>query len=295
MSTTDLILIVLKASIILTVFSIGLRATPADAGYLFKRPVELFRAIFTMNVIMPAVALALALLLNIPPAVKIALVVLAVSPTPPIFPKKAFKAGGSENYVIGLVTASAALSVVVIPLSMEVIRKVIDRPLATASREVAMLAGMSILLPLLVGIALAHFAPGLVKRIVHSVEVGSTALLVLCILPILFVVSRPMWSLVTDGSLLSMAAFAAIGLVLGHNAGHRDPRNRPVLALATISRHPGIAVAIAHINFPDQKLAIAAVLLYLVINVIASALYLNWVRPHHADDAPHHATKRAAA
>jgi bile acid:Na+ symporter, BASS family len=294
MSTTTLILIALKTSIILTVFSIGLRATPAQAGYLFRRPLELLRAVVTMNVLMPAVAFALAMWFDLPPAVKIALVVLAVSPTPPIFPKKAFKAGGSEDYVIGLVTAAAALSCLVIPISIEVFRRVTERPLTLASREVAVLAATSILLPLLVGIALAHFAPRLVRRIVHTVEVGSTWLMVLAAVPILFVVARPMWSLLTDGSLLGMAAFVGIGLILGHNAGHRDPHNRPVLALATISRHPGIAVAIAHANFPEQRLAVAAVLLYLIVNVIASALYLTWVRPHHVDSAPHQTGQRAA-
>jgi len=51
-----------------------------------------------------------------------------------------------------------------------------------------------------------------------------------------------------------------------------------VLALCTASRHPGIAIAIAAANFPDQKRVPAAVLLYLIVNGILSGPYLKWTR-----------------
>jgi BASS family bile acid:Na+ symporter len=95
-NVTAAILLVLKASIILSVFTIGLKATFADATSLFRRPDHLLRAFLSMNVLMPLVALAVGAPFDLHPAVKIALVVIAVSPTPPIFPKKALKAGGTE-------------------------------------------------------------------------------------------------------------------------------------------------------------------------------------------------------
>jgi BASS family bile acid:Na+ symporter len=55
-----------------------------------------------------------------------------------------------------------------------------------------------------------------------------------------------------------------------------------VLALSTASRHPGVALAIAHANFPDEKLAPAAVLLYLIVSGIVSLPYLRWNRRCHA-------------
>ena len=45
-----------------------------------------------------------------------------------------------------------------------------------------------------------------------------------------------------------------------------------MLALATASRHPALALAIAHANFPEQKLAAPAVLLYLIVSGIVTAL-----------------------
>jgi bile acid:Na+ symporter, BASS family len=97
MNMIEVILLVLKASIMLAVFAIGLHATFADATFLFRRPGQLLRAFLSMNLAMPLVALAIAAPFDLHPAVKIALVVISVSPTPPIFPKKAHKAGGKED------------------------------------------------------------------------------------------------------------------------------------------------------------------------------------------------------
>jgi BASS family bile acid:Na+ symporter len=88
MSMTAIILLVLKVSIILSVFAIGLKATLADATFLFRSPGHLVRALLSMNVLMPLTALALAAPFDLHPAVKIALVVISVSPIPPILPKK---------------------------------------------------------------------------------------------------------------------------------------------------------------------------------------------------------------
>lgn len=49
-----------------------------------------------------------------------------------------------------------------------------------------------------------------------------------------------------------------------------------MLALATATRHPGIAIAIAHINFPNEQAVPAAVVIYLVVSAVLSVPYLAW-------------------
>jgi BASS family bile acid:Na+ symporter len=56
MNMIEVILLVLKASIMLAVFAIGLQATFADATFLFRRPSQLVLAFLSMNVFMPLVA-----------------------------------------------------------------------------------------------------------------------------------------------------------------------------------------------------------------------------------------------
>jgi hypothetical protein len=71
-----------------------------------------------------------------------------------------------------------------------------------------------------------------------------------------------------------------IGLITGHLLGGPDSEDRTVLALATAARHPGVAMAIASANFPEQKLAPAAILLYLLLSALLSIPYVMWRRRH---------------
>src|SRR6185295_2138515 len=104
MNITSIILLVLKTSIMLSVFAIGLKATFADVTFLFRNPGHLFRALLSMNVLMPLIAL----------------VAISVSPIPPVLPNKALKAGGKEDYTIGLLVAMAILSIIFIPIAIEI-------------------------------------------------------------------------------------------------------------------------------------------------------------------------------
>src|SRR5262249_34188386 len=151
MTLATLIPLILKLSIALFVFAIGLKATFSDAFCLFRRPAQLLRAILSMNVVMPLFAVFLSLAFNLPPPVKIALVALSISPIPPILPNKAMKAGGREDYTIGLLVATALLSVIFVPLAMKLFEGIADVPLQMRARNVAALVLSSVLVPLLLG------------------------------------------------------------------------------------------------------------------------------------------------
>lgn len=273
-----IIMLVLKASIVLSVFAIGLKATHADATFLFSHPNQLARALLSMSVLMPLFALLFVTLFDLHPAVQIALLAISVSPIPPIFPNKAFKAGGTENYTIGLMVASAAFSVILIPISMELFEWTMGVPLSMRARSVAVTVATTIFLPLLVGIAVRAIWPKLADRIARPLALFSLVLLILSALPVLGGMTRPMLSLLGDGTLISIVAFAVVGFVVGHLLGGPEPTNRPTLALASASRHPAVALGIAHTNFPNQRLALPAVFLYLMVSGLLSVLYLAWVK-----------------
>lgn len=282
MNIVVIILLALKASIILSVFAIGLKATFTDATFLFRRPSYLIRTFLSMNVLMPLVALAIDEAFALHPAVKIALVAISVSPIPPILPNKAMKAGGKEAYTIGLLVALSALSIFVIPLTMEIFERISGVSLAMQPNLIAGVVLTTILLPLLVGIAIGKIAPTLADRAAKPISIFASVLLILSALPVLIGSARTVFSLVGDGTILSLAGFALIGSIIGHLLGGPEPDNRSVLALATASRHPAVAVAIAHANFPEQTLAGAAVLWYLILSGVVSAFYLARVKRQRA-------------
>ena len=105
MTAQTLILLALKSSIVLSVFAIGLASRVEDT--LSCSPSGLLlRSALAINVVMPLVAAAMAWAFDLPKAVEVALVALAVSPVPPLLPKKQIKAHGEPSYAIGLLVAA---------------------------------------------------------------------------------------------------------------------------------------------------------------------------------------------
>jgi BASS family bile acid:Na+ symporter len=92
-----------------------------------------------------------------------------------------------------------------------------------------------------------------------------------------------MISLIGDGSLLAIVAFVAVGLAIGHLLGGPDPDDRTTFALATATRHPGVALVIAAGIFPGGTLVAPALMLYLLVTAIASAPYVMWRKRRHRE------------
>jgi BASS family bile acid:Na+ symporter len=273
MSLQTLILFVLKASILLNVFAIGLKAGVHDATYMFRRPGKLAKALLAMNILMPLFAVAFVLAFHLKHAVEVALVALAVSPVPPILPRKLRKAGATESDTIGLLVAVGILAIVFVPAAMEILERVFHVPLRMTFASVAALVFITIILPLALGIAVHTLAPVAADRLVNPIAKIASIALLLSAVVILFSGAPAIWELTGNGTLVAIAAFVLVGLLIGHFVGGPKPENRTGLALATASRHPGIAIALAVANFPEEKLAISAVLLYLLVNALVSIPY----------------------
>ena len=269
-----------EASLILNVIAVGLAASPGDALSLFRAPGQLLRSLTAMMFIVPIFAIVIARAFELEPAVKIALGALSISPVPPIWPNKSLRAGGDHTYTVGLLVATAILSMLIDPLGIDVFRIIFDVPLSISPLSVAVLALRTVVAPVFIGIAIKHFATRVAYRVVVPIRRVATALLVVSAVPVIFTAWPAMTSLVGDGTLLTMIAFVAVGLAAGHILGGPPAEDRSVLALASAARHPGIAMAIAQASFPTQKLVPAAILLYLLVSVAATAPYVRWSRRH---------------
>ena len=278
MTLLNLIPITLQTSIFLLVLSIGLTATLQDATLMFRNPGKLLRMVVAMDLVVPAFAVAVALAFDLRRAVEIALVAIAISPVPPFLPIKAMKAGEQKTYTIGLLVAAAILSVAFIPLAMKLLDQLSPATLAMSPVIVAKQVSISVLAPLAVGIAVRHFAPRFADRAARLMLLVAVVLLAAVLLPVLITAWPAIWSLVGNGTGLAFAALVAVGLAAGHLLGGPRSEERTMLALASASRHPAVAVALARANFPDDKLVMPAVLLYLVVCAIVTIPYVQWSR-----------------
>jgi len=278
MTLASLVLLALQLSIFLLVLSIGLNADFGSAFHLFVRPAALLRALLAMGVMVPAFAVAMVVAFDLPHAVEVAIVAIALSPVPPFLPLKAMKAGGQQAYTVGLLVAASAISIAWVPLVLHVISPIFPTRLGMSPASIAGLVAFSVLLPLAVGILVRHFLPNLAGRAARPLMLTAALLLAIALIPVLVAEWPAILSLIGDGTVLALAALVAVGLTAGHLLAGAEPGERTVLALASGTRHPGVAIALAHANFPDDKLVLPAVLLYLVVCTLVSIPYVQWAR-----------------
>ncbi len=268
----------LKASILLVVFGFGLLATGEDVLYLLRRPGLLLRSLMAMFLFMPLFAVFVVVRFEFHKAVEIALVALAISPVPPLLPRRVTQSGGTTPYGLGLMVTAAVLSVAFIPLALQIIDWYFGKSFAMLPGAIAKMIVMSVPLPLGAGMLLRKLAPHVAGRIVKPVSTIALALLLIGALAIVVSIFPVAWSLVGNGTILIFAVFVVFGLAAGHLLGGPNPRERVTLALCTACRHPALALAIASANFPGEKRVAGAIVLYLLLNVLVSLPYVAWQR-----------------
>ncbi len=282
MTFEDAILFGMKASIMMSVLAIGLDTTLGEASYLFRRPRRLLLSVISMDVVMPLFAIAAAFLLPLAGPVKLALIALSVSPVPAGFPKKAMKMGGTEAHVIGLLVAAAIVAVVFVPIAIEVIGPIFGVEIHMSFSAVAGLMVTTILIPLVAGMAVRLVRPELAAGLVRPLAMVADGVLAVAALAIVVAAWPQVMSLVGNGTIAVFVAFVLVALVAGHYFGGPNPDDRTVLAVATATRHPGVAMAIATANFPGQRLPAAAVLLYLLVSAVVFVPYAYWRKHQHS-------------
>ncbi len=278
MSLQALLLLALKLSILLTVFGIGLRATGDDVLYLLRRPRVLLRSMLAMFVVMPLFAVFITTKFEYHRAVEIALVALAISPVPPLLPRRVTKSGGRAPYGLGLMVTAAVLSIVFVPLALKIIGLFFHKPFVMGPGAVARMIAVSVIVPLGAGMLFRKFAPHVAGRIAKPVGMVAAVLLGVGVLAAVVHVFPIAWSLIGNGTLLVFVLFIAFGLAVGHLLGGPGPDERVTLALCTACRHPGLALAIASANFPQETREVGAILLYVVLNILVAIPYVAWHR-----------------
>lgn len=269
MTLVQILKLVLIGSIFLNVFALALRARAADVFFLFRNPALGVRAFLAMFVAVPVVAIAISLAFDLHPAVKIALVALALSPVPPLLPKRQLKGGASGSYIVGLLAGAALVSLVVVPLGLRVVGMIFGVRVGLSPLEFAPLLLITIAGPLAAGLlARRMLGDERAERVATLVARISGIVLLLAVLPLLYKFAPDMWALVGNGTMVALLAMIVAGLLSGYLFAGGGSAEKSGLALAASARHPGIAITIASVNFPEQTLAPAAILLAAVIGAL---------------------------
>jgi predicted Na+-dependent transporter len=290
----DLIKLGLLASVFLTVLGIGLAASWNDVTYLLRQPRLLVRSFVSMFVVFPAICVCAGLLTHLPPAIKVALVALAISPVPPFVPKKQLMVGGHGGYVISLLSLAAVLSMVFVPFVASMFGQWFNHPAEVPPGKVVEIVLVTILIPLLVGIGLHARMPALAEKAARPAGLVGMVLVVVCVVPAIIKLWPLIASFFGNGTVVTLALIALAGTAVGHFLGGPDPWDRKVLALSTSARHPGVAITVATSAYPDGKLALGAVLLYVLVVTIATVPYVLWSKRGGGGELTSAATPRSS-
>jgi BASS family bile acid:Na+ symporter len=275
--TVDILIrLALLLSIWLIVLSLGARAPAERLVFVLRQPGALARALAAMFVAVPAFAVLVAATTPLPSAIKFAIVAMSVGPVPPSLPYKQMKAGGEEDYALGLLVAASLVSIVITPLLVATAAHLLGAEAAIGTGRIARTLLLSIGLPLAAGMALRAVSQSAAEPVGKLAQRAGSLTLLAVLAVMVGTAWREIFSLFGDGAALAIVATAAIGLLAGHLLGGRHSAG---LALAAATRHPGVALAIAELSFPDQRKPItAAILLYLLITALVTALYIRWAR-----------------
>jgi bile acid:Na+ symporter, BASS family len=276
-SIAEILGLLLKVCILSTIFALGLKAAWADVVSLLRRPVLLTRSLFAMYVLTPLAAVLLVFVFRAPPAVEVAVVLMAVSAGAPVLPKKLFKLGASPPYVYSLSVIAALLAIVTVPASLAILSAFFNRSVGVPVGAVAYKIATAFLAPLLAGMVVRHFRPALADRISDPViRVASIVLLGL----ILLMVVTNFTAILGVGlsGFMIIVVMTGVALAIGHVLGGPEPNDRTALALACASRFPALVLLIASLNFPKAK-PLPVVAAYLLFSNLAAIPYMRWRKP----------------
>ena len=264
------------ASIFLIMLSLGLAIPPERLSYLWKQPLPLLRGALSVLVVVPLVALALVVMIDLPLPAQFGIMAMAISPGAPIALRRALEAGAHGAFAPCLQIVVVTLAVVTIPLSVELLDILYFGNAHADPLQIARQVFIAQLLPLTLGIGLRKLRPALAEKIQPSVaKFGNWLFAALGVVMVVDV-----WDMAIGVGLLPILCalfLAAASIGIGVLLGSPDPETRPAMALISTMRNPGLALLLATSNQMPPGV-IAMILAYVLCVAVVVVPYVAWRR-----------------
>jgi predicted Na+-dependent transporter len=271
----------IPATLFTLMFALGLGLRGEALVLLRQRPALVARVLIGTCLLVPLAALVLLKsplnpLLSLP--VKLAIALMAISPSAPLTLRKADRQGGDRELAALLQLLAAAVAIVSIPLLANLFRAVFQlsgwniQPLDVAG-QVTLMQG----LPLLLGILVRRGLPRLADRLERPLDQLANGLLLVLAVVILFVYRQRLGGFLA-GNLAGLACIALLVLVtltIGWLLADADPRERTTVAMVTSTRNPGLALLFASSHAPGVVGLKLAILVYVLLTLLLSLPFLK--------------------
>ena len=165
--------LVLQAALALLVAGVGLQARWEDLFHVVRQPRLLLAGIFSVNIVVPVVAVAMVMLLPIAPDTRAGLAAMAIAPMAPFLPGKMIKSGAETPFAVGLYVALIVVAILVVPASVWAAGAISGREVSMPIGTLAPFVLSSILLPLLAGVLIAHLLPKFAPKLAKIATIAS--------------------------------------------------------------------------------------------------------------------------
>jgi BASS family bile acid:Na+ symporter len=264
-----IILSFVTLTIFVLMFAMGLNHPFEQLTFLWSSPALLLRSLLAVIVLVPLVVGLLLRLFDLPPAVATGLAVLAAAPGAPLMTKRTEMAGGNPDYAASLQLTLALLAVLVTPLILAVFYALFELVTERVTPfQVMLQIGEVTFLPVVIGLLIQRFAPGIAGRIAKPVRVIANALFMLLFLVVivLLVVAPDLRAMLWLGWLPTVVIIIMVGvsLAIGHLLSGPPQERRSVLALF-----------IANLSDYGQQF-IPTLLTYMILGALLAVPYSVW-------------------
>jgi BASS family bile acid:Na+ symporter len=263
-------------SIFAFMFSRGLRTRPGDLWYFRARPGLLFRSLFSVDMLVPLIAVIVIFLVRPAKATAAGLLILASSPAAPLVFKKISKSGGEPEYAVSLHIVLASLAIITTPVTLELLSSATDFQFNVSPLAVAARVGLSILLPIIAGIAIRWLFPALARHLIQPLEALSNIILILVLMLVLLFSYRLLF--MPDIRSIAAIVLMVVGaLVSGHLMASGSPREQSTLALESSTRNIGLALLMAS-DFASLEQALPVLVPYVVTSMVVGFIYVRYCK-----------------
>lgn len=271
----------IPATVFTLMFGLGLGLRPEALAALRHRPGLAARLLLGSCALVPLAALLLLrspLNASLSLPVKLAIALMAISPSAPLTLRKAGRQGGDRELAALLQLLAAAAAIVSIPLLADLFRAVFRlsawdiQPLDVA-RQVLLVQG----LPLLLGVLARRGLPRLADRLEEPLDRAANVLL-LALVVLILIRSWKLLSTFLVGNLPGLACIALmvlLALAIGWVLAGPDLRERTTVSLLTSTRNPGLALLFASTHASGVVGLKLAILVYVLVTLLLSVPFLK--------------------
>jgi BASS family bile acid:Na+ symporter len=268
--------IVAVATVFTVMFDLGLGIVLREFRWVWANPGLIAKGLFSVLIAIPAIALLVTRAFDLPRAVEIGIVLMAISPGAPVALRRSLDAGGHRSFAPALQILVAILAVVSMPLSIAALNEFYGGKASIAPEQLARQVFIAQLLPLGLGMlarrAFPHRAAWLEPKLARLANILLIALTILVLINV-------SGAVVDAGPriVLAIVMITALALAVGHWLGGPEPDTRTSVAISSAARNPGLALLVAALNAAPPAIN-ATILAYLVVSAFTVLAYVVWRR-----------------